>query len=77
MCPGIVKTAILEDLMRTRALNENRSVEEIEASLVEQVPLRRANMPEDIADLVVFLASPAAKNISGQSINVDGALVPH
>jgi NAD(P)-dependent dehydrogenase (short-subunit alcohol dehydrogenase family) len=34
-------------------------------------------MPEDIADLVVFLASPAAKNISGQSINVDGALVPH
>jgi len=77
VCPGIVKTAILEDLMRTRALNENRSVEEIEASLVEQVPLRRANMPEDIADLVVFLASPAAKNISGQSINVDGALVPH
>ena len=77
VCPGVVKTAIVEDLFRTRALKENRSVEEIEAEVVREIPLRRVNTPEDIADMVVFLASPGARNISGQSLNVDGGLVPH
>jgi 3-oxoacyl-[acyl-carrier protein] reductase len=39
------------------------------------IPLGRANDPEDVAALVVFLASPAARNITGQSLNVDGGLV--
>jgi NAD(P)-dependent dehydrogenase (short-subunit alcohol dehydrogenase family) len=38
--------------------------------------LRRANTPEDIAEAIVFLASPAARNITGQTLNVDGGLVP-
>jgi len=76
VCPGIVKTAILEDLMKTRSLSENRSIEEIEAELVDQVPIKRANQPDDIADMVVFLASPRARNITGQSFNVDGGLIP-
>jgi 3-oxoacyl-[acyl-carrier protein] reductase len=40
------------------------------------VPLGRANEPEDIADMVVFLASPGSRNITGQSFNVDGGLIP-
>jgi 3-oxoacyl-[acyl-carrier protein] reductase len=76
VCPGIVKTAILADLMRTRAEKEGRTVEEVEQSLVEQVPIKRANEPADIADMIVFLASPGARNISGQAFNVDGGLVP-
>src|SRR5207248_470147 len=35
-----------------------------------------ANQPEDIAAMAVFLASPAARNITGQAYNVDGGLVP-
>ena len=77
VCPGIVKTAILEDLYKDRSLKENRSIEDIEADALKEVPLRRANQPEDIADMCVFLASPGARNISGQSMNVDGGLVPH
>ena len=40
------------------------------------IPIRRANTPDDIAAMAVFLASPAARNITGQSYNVDGGLVP-
>ncbi len=77
VCPGIVMTAIVEDLFKTRSLKENRSVADIEAEAVREIPLRRANQPEDIADMCVFLASPAARNISGQAMNVDGGLVPN
>lgn len=76
VCPGIVRTAMVADLVKTVAQKEGRSVEEIESRMVEGVPLKRANEPEDIAEAVVFLASPAARNITGQTLNVDGGLIP-
>jgi NAD(P)-dependent dehydrogenase (short-subunit alcohol dehydrogenase family) len=77
VCPGIVKTAIVEDLFRVRSEKEGVPVEEIERSAVAEVPLKRANEPSDIADAVVFLASNAARNITGQTLNVDGGLIPN
>jgi len=47
----------------------------MEKRRAEAIPLRRANDPEDVAAMVVFLASPGARNITGQSLNVDGGLV--
>jgi NAD(P)-dependent dehydrogenase (short-subunit alcohol dehydrogenase family) len=76
ICPGIVKTAIWDDIVTTLAKSEGRPAEEIEARLVASVPLKRANEPEDIAAMAVFLASPGARNITGQSYNVDGGLIP-
>ncbi|MGD9802748.1 MAG: SDR family NAD(P)-dependent oxidoreductase [Hyphomicrobiaceae bacterium] len=76
VCPGIVKTAIVEDLFRVRSAKEGIPVEEIERRAVAEVPLKRANEPADIADAVVFLASRAARNITGQTLNVDGGLIP-
>jgi len=76
VCPGIVKTAIVEDLFRTVSQKEGIPVEEVERRAVAEVPLKRANDPEDIADAVVFLASRAARNITGQTLNVDGGLIP-
>ncbi len=76
VCPGIVKTAMVVDIMTTMAQKEGTTVEEIERRMVEGVPLKRANGPEDIAEAVVFLASPAARNITGQTLNVDGGLIP-
>jgi len=77
ICPGIVRTPLYREIARTMAEKEGVSAEVIERRMVEDVPLGRANEPEDIAALVVFLASPGARNITGQSINVDGGLVPH
>ena len=41
----------------------------------QQIPLGHFGLPEDIADLVTFLASDRAKFITGQAINVDGGMV--
>ena len=76
VCPGIVKTSMVADIMTTMATKEGKSIDEIERRMVEGVPLKRANDPEDIAEAVVFLASPAARNITGQTLNVDGGLIP-
>src|ERR1700726_1247757 len=76
VCPGIVRTSIYADIVRVMAEKEGVTIEEIERRGVQSVPLKRANEPEDIAAMVVFLASPGARNITGQSFNVDGGLIP-
>ena len=75
VCPGVTRTPLLERSMARRAAAWNVSVEEAERRVVEGVPIRRLNDPEDIAALAVFLASPAARNITGQAWNVDGGLI--
>ena len=41
------------------------------------VPLGRWQTPEDVAAMIVFLTSERARNITGQTINVDGGFVMH
>jgi NAD(P)-dependent dehydrogenase (short-subunit alcohol dehydrogenase family) len=76
VCPGIVRTALYKDIVRVMSEKEGLSIEAVEERAVAGVPLKRANEPEDIADMVVFLASPGSRNITGQSFNVDGGLIP-
>lgn len=76
VCPGIVRTSLYGEMVRVIAEGEGVSIAEIERRGVAGIPLQRANEPEDIAAMVVFLASPGARNITGQSFNVDGGLVP-
>src|SRR6266851_1327833 len=59
-----------------RAAERGITVEELQAEQEKTIPIGRANTPEDIAAMAVFLASPGARNITGQSYNVDGGLVP-
>jgi NAD(P)-dependent dehydrogenase (short-subunit alcohol dehydrogenase family) len=76
VCPGVTRTALSDANLHIRAQQEGVTVEEMERRRAAVIPLRRANDPEDIAAMVVFLASPGARNITGQSFNVDGGLVP-
>jgi NAD(P)-dependent dehydrogenase (short-subunit alcohol dehydrogenase family) len=48
-----------------------------EAKVKALVPLGRWQTPEDVAAAAVFLASPRAGNVAGQTINVDGGYVMH
>src|SRR5215469_975491 len=76
VCPGVTRTALSEANLQVRAQQEGVSVDEMDRRRAEVIPLKRANDPEDIAAMVVFLASPGARNITGQSFNVDGGLIP-
>jgi NAD(P)-dependent dehydrogenase (short-subunit alcohol dehydrogenase family) len=76
ICPGVTRTALGEANLQVRAQQEGVSVEQMARQQVEGIPIRRANDPEDIAAMAVFLASPGARNITGQSYNVDGGIIP-
>ncbi len=75
ICPGSTTTALSEDNLATRARQEGVSLEDMRKRRNAMIPLGRANDPEDIAALAVFLASPGARNITGQSFNVDGGVI--
>jgi NAD(P)-dependent dehydrogenase (short-subunit alcohol dehydrogenase family) len=64
--PGIIKTPL------TMAYMEQHP-ERVTAT-IEHTPLRRLGEPEDVADVVVFLASEQARFITGQTIYVDGGI---
>src|SRR5262249_18226577 len=82
LCPGMVKTelnrAVWEAWARQQAPGEEKRYEEGAGEKIERVvPLGRWQEPEDIANMAVFLASERGKNITGQTINVDGGFVMH
>ena len=76
ICPAPTYTDIVEKLIKTRAYEQKKSKDEIIKHYMRDVPLGRFNDPEDIAELALFLSSDSSKNISGQSFNVDGGLIP-
>jgi NAD(P)-dependent dehydrogenase (short-subunit alcohol dehydrogenase family) len=76
ICPGVTRTALSDANLRVRAEQEGVTVEAMERQRMTAIPLGRANDPEDIAAMAVFLASPGARNITGQSYNVDGGIIP-
>jgi len=74
--PGVTRTALSDANLRVRAQQGGVTLEDMEHRRVAAIPLKRANDPEDIASMVVFLASSKARNITGQFFNVDGGLIP-
>jgi NAD(P)-dependent dehydrogenase (short-subunit alcohol dehydrogenase family) len=75
ICPGVTRTALGRRNAEARAAERGVPVEQILAEAESRIPIGRANTPDDIAAMAVFLASPGARNITGQAYNVDGGLV--
>src|SRR5947209_14789294 len=76
ICPGVTRTELGVRNAAAKAAERGVPVEELYREQEAGIPIRRANSPDDIAAMAVFLASPAARNITGQSYNVDGGLAP-
>ncbi len=64
VAPGFIDTEM------TRVLDES-----VRDKLVEQIPLARLGLPQDVADCVAFLVSDRASYITGQVINVNGGML--
>lgn len=64
VAPGFIETDM------TKILSDS-----VKSAMINSIPLKRAGKPQDIANVVSFLASNASDYITGQVINVDGGMV--
>ncbi|KYO66778.1 3-oxoacyl-[acyl-carrier-protein] reductase [Thermovenabulum gondwanense] len=64
VAPGFIKTDMTTPIIE----------KETEEKIIERIPLKRIGLPEDVANLVAFLASDEASYITGQVIAIDGGL---
>lgn len=74
VCPGFVRTPMQEREVKWEAELLGKSPDEVRQSYLDQTPLGRLEEPEDVAGVVLFLASRAARFMTGQAINVTGGV---
>jgi NAD(P)-dependent dehydrogenase (short-subunit alcohol dehydrogenase family) len=70
--PGVVRGPRIERVIGARAEALGLAYAEMERRYLEKVSLRRMVEPEDVASMVLFLASPGGRNVSGQALGVCG-----
>lgn len=70
--PGATNTARLKQIIENKAKKSGKSDAEIAEMMTSQVPMKRFAEPEEVANGIVFLASPAASYINGINLPVDG-----
>ena len=72
ICPGSVEGERMDRVITAEAEKTGKSIDEIRMEYASGTSMRRFARPQEIADLCQYLASNAAKFISGQAISVDG-----
>lgn len=74
--PGATLTERLSGLIEKQAASQDRPVHEVEEEWKSSIPVKRFGLPEEIASVAAFLATPAAAYVNGVSIAVDGGRTP-
>ena len=72
VCPGYVDTEMVQDVFQKRSLVEGKTPEEYERELTSGVALGRMCQPEEVADLMAFLAGGRADYITGVTVTIAG-----
>ncbi len=74
VAPGWIATDRTVQLHRDRAERERRRVEDVQAAVLQEIPMGRMGTAEEVADLIAFLASDRAAYITGVIAQIDGGL---
>lgn len=72
VCPTSVEGSRIDEVIAREAKHRGLSVERVREIYLRQTSMRTFVSPDDVADTILFLASDAARKVSGQSISVDG-----
>ncbi len=75
--PGATETERLDSIVATKAQKTGQPEEEVRDGMRSAIPLGRFARPEEVAEAIAFLASPAAAYISGVNLPVDGGRTPN
>ncbi len=75
VAPGYTLTDRVKFILEQRAKDTGKTIEEVKSELAKDIPLGRLAEPEELANLVVFLASERASYITGATIPVDGGWI--
>lgn len=75
VCPGWTLTKRVKDLARSTAKKGEKNFETVISGWADTIPLGRLAQPEEIANLVAFLASERASYITGTALQVDGGYI--
>ena len=66
VAPGIINTQMIKTLVEKRGLN----------TILKDIPIGRIGQPEEVSSVIKFLLGPDSSYITGQTINIDGGIMP-
>jgi NAD(P)-dependent dehydrogenase (short-subunit alcohol dehydrogenase family) len=72
VCPGQIETELGRWGWKLKAFALRKTLEEYEKELAAAIPLKRLGQPQDVAEVVLFLASDRSAYLTGQALNVTG-----
>lgn len=74
VCPGVVRTPLHEGVVSDMATMRQSDEDAVWGMFLDRIPLGHLQEGEDMGEMIMFLASDRAKNITGQAFNVNGGM---